>query len=104
MTSVSTSSTTGGRPSSPASQSPKVRKIARYCRRVLTDAARAAIRSASPNRLRSSIAEGMGGGEGERTLPDATAPALETSSASTSSSSASTTGASAGCSSLTANA
>src|SRR5450755_610426 len=43
----------GGRPSSEASQSPNARKIDAYCRRVLADAARAAIRSASPNRFRS---------------------------------------------------
>ena len=49
---MSRSPTTGGRPSSPASQSPNARKIDAYCRRVLADAARAAIRSASPNRFR----------------------------------------------------
>ena len=68
----------GGRPSSPASQSPKARKIAAYCRRVLTDAARAATRSASPNKLRSWSPGTAGGGEGERTLADATALEVET--------------------------
>jgi hypothetical protein len=58
-----------------ASQSPKAGKIAAYCRRVLVDAARAAIRSASTNRLRSSSGEGTGGGEGERMAVDAPAPA-----------------------------
>ncbi len=51
ITSVSRSPTSGGRPSSPASQSPNAPKIAAYCRRVPADAARAAIRCASPNRL-----------------------------------------------------
>jgi hypothetical protein len=60
LASVSKSPTTGGRPSSPASQSPNARKIEEYCRRVLADAARAAIRSASPNRFRCSNPDGAG--------------------------------------------
>jgi hypothetical protein len=44
------SPTSGARPSSPASQSPKARKIDAYCRRVLATAARTAIRSASRRR------------------------------------------------------
>jgi hypothetical protein len=72
MTSTSRSPTTGGRPSSPASQSPNARKIAPYCRRVLADAARAAIRSASPNRFRASSSGAEGGGEGERAMAGAT--------------------------------
>jgi hypothetical protein len=72
---------------------------------VLALAARAAIRPASANRLRSASAAGTGGGEGERGPADATAPALETSSASTSStSSAASTAASVSCAPLSANA
>ena len=41
-------------------------EIAAYCRRVLADAVRPAIRCASANRLRASSAEGMGGGKGVR--------------------------------------
>ena len=41
----------GGRPSSPASQSPNARKIDAYCRRVLADAARPAIRSGLPEQV-----------------------------------------------------
>ena len=68
-------------PSCAPSQSPKERKIAPYCRRVLAEAARAAIRCASANRLRSSR-PGVGGGEGERTATssDASASSPSTSS------------------------
>jgi hypothetical protein len=61
IASASRSPTTGGRPSSAASQSPKDRKIDAYWRRVLAVAARAAIRSASPNRLRASKLTAGGG-------------------------------------------
>jgi hypothetical protein len=105
MTSASRSPTTGGRPSSEANQSPKARKIAAYCRRVLAVAARAAIRWASPNRLHSPSGRGTGGGKGKGTPVDATVPALATSSASTSSSSSpALTAVSARCTRLTANA
>ena len=86
-----------------ASESPKAQKITQYCRRVLAEAARAAIHSASPNRLRPCKPGAEGGGDGER-AHGAASPALETSSPSTSSTSGSATGMSEGCRPLTANA
>jgi hypothetical protein len=59
--SASKSPTTGGRPSSPASQSPKVTKVAAYCRRVLALAAQR--RSAAPRRT-GCAPQAPGGGEG----------------------------------------
>jgi hypothetical protein len=95
---LSKSATSGGRPSSPESQSPKARKIDAYCRRVLADAARAAIRSASPNRFRCSNSVG-GGADGAITTASASSSAIVPSTSS--SSTVGSAGARASCCSLT---